>query len=165
MSAKGWRVSLCVVTARCDRGWTEHLHHLIYDPLRHDQPGTTGPCTHTRAAPMCRHWTHLTDISAYMDVRGNSYTLMQRQNKFAYACDRVRTELREGKRVDGWGGNSDGIYPRARTRNGTHIGVQPLESNVTKRGGRAAGALVIMRLGNKGNGRSDNGAEKVTRLL
>lgn len=24
---------LCVVSTRCDRGWTEHLHHLIYDPL------------------------------------------------------------------------------------------------------------------------------------
>lgn len=26
-------LALCAVSARCDRGWTEHLHHLIYDPL------------------------------------------------------------------------------------------------------------------------------------
>ena len=44
------RVALCVVSARSDRGWTEHLHHLIYDPLRRDRPGRwlSATYTHTR---------------------------------------------------------------------------------------------------------------------
>jgi len=88
--------------------------------------------THTRAV-RCVVSERISRIYGHTHGYMGTRTLMQRQNKFAYACDRVRTEPRDGKRVGGWGGNSDGTYPQARTGNGTHIGVQPLESNVTKR--------------------------------
>lgn len=51
----------------CDRGWTEHLHHLIYDPLR---------CTDNKRekAPRCfvcrRARAHSRRINLHMDVTG-----------------------------------------------------------------------------------------------
>lgn len=64
---------LRVVSRRRDRGWTEHLHHLIYDPLC---------CTdnaHQGRASMCEG------------------TRTHGQNKFAYACNGAADPLQPGK--------------------------------------------------------------------
>jgi len=144
------RVALCVVSARSDRGWTEHLHHLIYDPLRRDRPGRwlSATYTHTRATQCAvvqmhariRIYTH-THVNTIVKL---SCSLMHRQNKFAYACDRVRMELRDGKRETGrfqwklW----------ARTEWNTSVHLFRIERN------QPGWSL-----------RSDSGTEKVTRLL
>lgn len=51
-------------------------------------------------------------------------SLMHRQNKFAYACDRVRTELRDGKWVDG------SLMEPARQEREWNTSALLLESNV-----------------------------------
>lgn len=51
-------------------------------------------------------------------------SLMHRQNKFAYACDRVQTELRDGKWVD-----SSLMEPAGQERE-WNTSALPLESNV-----------------------------------
>lgn len=62
------RVALCVVSARCDRGWTEHLHHLIYDPLRRDQLGRRVDAHGAEAERV----THAHGAAAYTVTRTNA---------------------------------------------------------------------------------------------
>lgn len=96
------RVTLCAVSAHSGRGWTEHLHHLIYDPLRHDRPvrRLSATYTHTRAA-QCAIVHARIQMHADTQHSRASRSLMHRRNKFAYACDCVRMELRDGKREAG----------------------------------------------------------------
>lgn len=69
----------------CDRGWTEHLHHLIYDPLR---------CTDNKRekAPRC--------LACRRSRRARAHS----QNKFAYGCNGCSWGKREtkGEEADRW---------------------------------------------------------------
>lgn len=78
----------------CDRGWTEHLHHLIYDPLR---------CTDNKRekAPRC--------LACRRSRRARAHS----QNKFAYGCNGCSWGKREtkGEEADRWNTDAPSSSP------------------------------------------------------